>query len=400
MQAGALIVDDRVTPIDFGTVPQSSFAPSQNFTVENHGEAVLNIGDVSVPAGYTITDPLPASLAAGQSDTLTVQLSTATAGHFAGQVRIETDDDDEGVYEFSVEGMVTSATQPQQLILGINERKESEGATLFGNVRRSDQGAWMSQPLVVNLASDSPSVSVPDSVTIPAGSDRVIFSIVILPDGVTTGDRVVQLSATSAVTPAAHNELLLIAVPLPPTIVDVIVNAGDSSRSSLDSVAVQFDQIVSIDSSGPDPAVEIVNRATNASVPINTLVSIVNDKTVLEISFSNPAGIADAKYMLNLDAQLISASGLLLDGNRNGVVDGEDDFQFGAESSDAFFKFYGDTDGDRDVDGQDHGRFGLSFLKTVGQAGFDPRLDSDFDGDVDGQDYGRFGIRFLRTMPH
>ncbi|PAY21330.1 hypothetical protein CKO51_01760 [Rhodopirellula sp. SM50] len=399
LQGGALIVDDRVTPIDFGTVPQSSFAPSQSFIVENHGEAVLNIGDVSVPAGYTITNPLPTSLAAGQSDTLTVQLSTTTPGHFAGQVRIATDDEDEGVYEFSVEAIVTSTTQPQQLILGINERKESEGSTLFGNVRRGDQGAGTSQPLVVNLASDSASVSVPDSVTIPAGSDRVIFPIVTTPDGVITADRVVQLSATSAVTPAAHNEFLLIDVPLPPTIADVSVNAGDASRSSLDSVAVRFDQVVSIDSSGPDPAVEIVNPATDASLPIGVSASIVDGKTVLEISFSNPAAIADGNYVLNLNAQLITASGLPLDGNRNGVVDGEDDFQFGAETSDAFFKFYGDTDGDRDVDGQDYGRFGLSFLKSTGQAGFDPRLDADFDGDVDGQDYGRFGIRFLRTLP-
>ncbi|QDV40782.1 putative peptidase [Stieleria neptunia] len=400
LQGGALIVDDRVTPIDFGTVPQSSFAPSQSFIVENHGEAVLNIGDVSVPAGYTITDPLPASLAAGQSDTLTVQLSTTTAGQFAGQVRIETDDDDEGVYEFSVEGIVTSATQPQQLILGINERKESEGATLFGNVRRGDQGTGTSQPLVVNLTSDSASVSVPDSVTIPAGSDRVIFPIVTTADGVITGDRVVQLSATSAVTPAAHNEVLLIDVPLPPTIAAVTVNDGDTSRSSLDSVAIRFDQVVSIDASGPDPAVEIVNRATDASLPIGVSASIVDDKTVLEISFSNPAAVADGNYVLNLNAQLITASGLPLDGNRNGVVDAADDFQFGAESSDAFFRFYGDTDGDRDVDGQDYGCFGLSFLKSTGQAGFDPRLDADFDGDVDGQDYGRFGIRFLQTLPH
>ncbi|WP_182865425.1 peptidoglycan DD-metalloendopeptidase family protein [Rhodopirellula sp. JC639] len=399
LQNGALIVDDRVTPIDFGTIPQSSFPPSRSFVLENHGEAVLNLGDVAVPSGFTVTDPLPASLAPGQSDTLTVQLSTMVPGQFAGQVRIETDDADEGVYEFSVEGIVTSTTAPQQLILGLSERKTPEGTTLIGNVRRSDDGAGTSGPLVVNLASDSSRVTIPASVTIPAGSDRVLFRIQTAVDSSSSSDDVVQFSATSAVTPAAQNELLLVDLPVAPTVVDVDVNGGDPSRSSLESITVRFDQQVAIDLSGPETAVEVVNRDSGAAVPIDLAASVADDGSVLEITFPSPTELADGNYLLILNAPLITASGLPLDGNGNGIADSEDDYLFGNQSTDAFFRFYGDTDGDRDVDGQDYGRFGRSFLKSVGQEGFDARLDSDFDGDVDGQDYGRFGIRFLRTLP-
>ncbi|QEG02237.1 putative peptidase [Stieleria maiorica] len=399
LQNGALIVDDRVTPIDFGTIPQSSFAPSRSFVLENHGEATLHLGDVTVPSGFTVTDPLPASLAPGQSDTLTVQLSTTTVGHFAGQVRIETDDADEGVYEFSVEGIVTSVNQPQQLILGLSERKTSEGTTLFGNVRRSDDGAGTSGPLVVNLTSDPALVTVPTSVTIPAGSDRVIFPIQTVADTSSSSDVVVQLSATPAVTPMAQNELLLLDVPAAPTVIEVELNGGDPSRSSLDSISVRFDQQVTLDSSGPEPAVKVLNRDSGAAVPIELAASVADEKTVLEITFTRPSEIVDGNHVLILKSPLITASGLQLDGNGNGVVDAEDDYRFGDQATDAFFRFYGDTDGDRDVDGQDYGRFGLTFLKSVGQAGFDSRLDSDFDGDVDGQDYGRFGLRFLRTLP-
>ena len=69
-----------------------------------------------------------------------------------------------------------------------------------------------------------------------------------------------------------------------------------------------------------------------------------------------------------------------------------------ADVLDEFFRFFGDSDGDRDVDGQDYGRFGLSFLKSDGTPGFNPAFDFDGDGDVDGQDYGNFGLRFLKTL--
>ena len=42
------------------------------------------------------------------------------------------------------------------------------------------------------------------------------------------------------------------------------------------------------------------------------------------------------------------------------------------------------------VDGQDHGRFGLTLYKFAGQGGFNKHFDSDGDGEVNGQDYGRF----------
>ena len=70
-----------------------------------------------------------------------------------------------------------------------------------------------------------------------------------------------------------------------------------------------------------------------------------------------------------------------------------------ADATDEFFRLFGDSDGDRDVDGQDYGRFALTFLKSVGTAGFNSALDFDGDGDVDGRDYGNFGRRFLKTLP-
>lgn len=77
----------------------------------------------------------------------------------------------------------------------------------------------------------------------------------------------------------------------------------------------------------------------------------------------------------------------------------EDYLSTGSQATDNFFRLFGDTDGDRDVDGQDYGRFGLTFLKDSLHPDFNSQLDYDGDGDIDGQDYGWFGRQFLRRLP-
>ena len=98
--------------------------------------------------------------------------------------------------------------------------------------------------------------------------------------------------------------------------------------------------------------------------------------------------LADGNYRLTvLDTHVRDAAGNSLDGNHNGSS--------GGTMFDDFYRLYGDTDGDRDVDGQDYGRFGSTFLKDASDPQFNSSLDFDNDGDVDGQDFGQFGLRFL-----
>ncbi len=63
-----------------------------------------------------------------------------------------------------------------------------------------------------------------------------------------------------------------------------------------------------------------------------------------------------------------------------------------------FHRFFGDSDGDGDVDAVDLGRFGQAFGKTAGQAGYQAYFDSDGDGDVDAIDLGRFRSNFGRSI--
>nr|WP_161501361.1 Ig-like domain-containing protein [Rhodopirellula sp. SM50] len=188
---------------------------------------------------------------------------------------------------------------------------------------------------------------------------------------------------------------------LPPPIVErIVINDGHGQRSRVDQLTIRFDQSVRLKSEGENPF-ELINLGTNQRVGVLASVDEPNDPLAFLLTFLpgpsvGPGGmLLDGNYQLTMKAGLITVGAMVLDGNGDGTAA---DHVFGNEATDNFFRFFGDSDGDRDVDGQDYGRFGRSFLKQTGMSGFDPILDSDADGDVDGQDYGRFGQNFLKRI--
>jgi hypothetical protein len=83
-QGGTGITDGQASAISFGTVQLNGATASRSFTVKNDGGSMLTLGALSVPAGYTVTDNLVASLTPGASDVFTLRLDTATAGTKSG----------------------------------------------------------------------------------------------------------------------------------------------------------------------------------------------------------------------------------------------------------------------------------------------------------------------------
>ena len=82
--------------------------PTKTFRVENHGYDDLTISSVSLPAGYAIVEALSSTIVAGSSDTFTVKLENSSAGVKNGQIVINSNDADEGAFEFDVEGDVAA----------------------------------------------------------------------------------------------------------------------------------------------------------------------------------------------------------------------------------------------------------------------------------------------------
>lgn len=167
-------------------------------------------------------------------------------------------------------------------------------------------------------------------------------------------------------------------------------------------MVIQFDGLVDTDSG----AFQLTRLGAGGAVVTTTFTtSTDNDgNTVATVTFSgsetrgDESSLLDGNYRLSIDPSKVRRQGtsVMLDGDSDGLQGRA--YVLGAVEADAFFAYFGDTDGDRDVDGQDYGRFGLTFLQVEGQPGFNPTLDSDGDGDVDGQDYGRFGLRFLKRL--
>lgn len=186
-----------------------------------------------------------------------------------------------------------------------------------------------------------------------------------------------------------------------PSVESVVVENGAVSRSQVTSVEVTFNG--RIDPSLLESAITLTNTSEDIEVTGLLIDSqFVGGQTVATLSFNDGASVATRSGGGDV-ANSLDNGNYKLDVLASGIVSNlgqamAEDYSFGESATDNFFRYYGDSDGDRDVDGQDYGRFGLAFLKSAGQPGFDSQFDSDGDDDVDGQDYGRFGLQFLTTL--
>ena len=200
-----------------------------------------------------------------------------------------------------------------------------------------------------------------------------------------------------------------IEIPPLPNVEQVIVNDGGLSRSQITSLSVTFN--TEVNHSDLQSAFTLTNITTQQQVTSLVVGTPVNQdgKTNVVLTFNNGVSIvgrdgtgalgnslADGDYRLDILAAQVRSVAL--------DVTMAEDYVFGGktaadpEDADRFFRFFGDTDGDRDVDGSDYGRFGLTFLKTLSDEGYRPDLDAEGDGGVDGQDYGYLGLNFFKQL--
>jgi hypothetical protein len=157
----------------------------------------------------------------------------------------------------------------------------------------------------------------------------------------------------------------------PAQVASVIVNDGSAQRSMVTSLTVTFDAPVAV-----DPGAFQLTRQDGSAVDLNVAISILNGQTVSVLTFAG-AGIvggslADGNYALVIRGDLVhDLYGRALDGNADGAA--------GGDRSDSLFRLYGDSDGDRDVDLSDLGRFLSTFGDRAGES--DYRWYFDVNGD-------------------
>ncbi|MBD0255208.1 MAG: choice-of-anchor D domain-containing protein, partial [Cytophagales bacterium] len=96
--------------VDFGTVlPGQSV--SRTITVANAGAAPLVLQAIALPAGFTASTGLPATVLPGGSFSLTLSFAPAAAGSYAGAAEILSNDADESPFRLDVSGTARKADQ-------------------------------------------------------------------------------------------------------------------------------------------------------------------------------------------------------------------------------------------------------------------------------------------------
>lgn len=223
-------------------------------------------------------------------------------------------------------------------------------------------------------------------------------------------DELTQIGDTvyfAATTPTVGRELYQLETINPE--VDHLIIGGDVGapvaevqRSSLDLITIVFDGLIDV----PASAIQLINRDTNTTLTSLIVASrFENGQTFVEVTFGsgpsvidrNPAGttgllnsLADGNYQLTLLGAAVASP---VSGAAMGT-----DYLFGSGATDEFFRFFGDLDGDRNVDSDDMARVALTFGQSAGSMGYDSDSDADGDGDVDSRDWARFRGNLLSRL--
>lgn len=203
-QGANFIANNRTTPIDSGVIAQGSSATAQVFTVTNIGSAVMTLGSLTAPVGWTIVDPLAASLAAGASDTFSMKPDTAVAGYRYGFASFTTNDPGAPTYKFSLSAEVTPTSSIPVVALISRKTSAAETGLDPGVFRVIRTGGDISQPLTVNLVRSGTATSGSDfqvistTVTIPAYESSVSVMVTPVDDGSPEPTETVILSLGSS----------------------------------------------------------------------------------------------------------------------------------------------------------------------------------------------------------
>jgi hypothetical protein len=175
-----------------------------------------------------------------------------------------------------------------------------------------------------------------------------------------------------------------------PKIEAVVINEGAVQRSKVTIIRIRFSTIVTV-----DPAAFRLSNQYGRLVPLRVVTGNFNGKTVATLTFSGPGiiagSLADGSYALVIDGNRIrDGLGQAVDGDRNGIA--------GGNAVVRFFRLFGDSDGDGDVDRRDLAAFLGLFGRRIGGSPTQSFFDYDGNGVIDFGDFRQFLQRFWRYV--
>jgi hypothetical protein len=177
--------------------------------------------------------------------------------------------------------------------------------------------------------------------------------------------------------------------PLPPQIDSVVINDGHPQRSKINRLTVTFDGPVTIDPG----AFELRRHGTKKPIETKFTLSQTGGRTVALLTFKGAwvqyGTLKEGNYTLTVRAAKIrNATGDLLDGDGDGIA--------GGNYVDEFFRRFGDSDGDGDVDTADKRVFTSAYGKRSWQTGYLWYLDFNANGRIGSEDLAHFILNKVR----
>lgn len=176
------------------------------------------------------------------------------------------------------------------------------------------------------------------------------------------------------------------------TVDRLVINDGDPQRSMVTSQTILFSGLVNIDTGAFE-----LRKLSGGTVGLNVAVSDVAGKTQVVLTYLGSdiigGSLADGFYSLVVHGDLVH------DRVTGADLDGDGDGTSGGDRVDAFFRMFGDADGDADVDNLDYFRMRAAVGRRTGDAGYRAYLDYNGDGIIDiATDVAQFNLRRGRRL--
>lgn len=182
-------------------------------------------------------------------------------------------------------------------------------------------------------------------------------------------------------------------------VAEVKLNDGGPQRSQVDRLTVTWDSQIEW---SPE-AFEVVRRGDPSGVVQLTASHrlTADGRSQIELRFSGSPTVSgsliDGNYQLKIFGERISNSTLgAMDGDRDGTAGGN--WEWGALEADRFFRYFGDSNGDRIVGTGEFNEFRATFGKRVGDLAFNDLYDFDRNGLINSTDFNAIRNRFGRRL--
>ncbi|MGH9353612.1 MAG: choice-of-anchor D domain-containing protein, partial [Terriglobia bacterium] len=167
--------------VDFGNVPVGQTAES-SLTLVNQGSTAVSVSDLKVSGNeFAVgdTSSLPITVAANSTYNVNLRFKPETSGGSTGQLTVSSSSKGSPSLKVKLHGQGSSTRSATATLSALSCSQSSISGSGSDSCTVTLTGAAGTGGLMVTLASSNSAVSVPGSVTVPAGSSSAGFAATV-----------------------------------------------------------------------------------------------------------------------------------------------------------------------------------------------------------------------------